>query len=104
MAIGRVASRSTYKQLVTGDFTLTVAGGQALQVFGMLLTPGAGDTTFTIKDAAGTTLAVLLIDAGTAGAVNSMELTTHWLADKGVTVTSNVTASHVTVFHGNPGN
>jgi S-adenosylmethionine/arginine decarboxylase-like enzyme len=104
MAVGRVAARHTYKNLVTGDFTLTIASGLPLQVFGMLLTPGAGDTTFTIKNAEGTTIAVLLIDAGTAGAVNSMELTTHWLADKGVSVTSNVTDSHVTVFHGNPGN
>jgi hypothetical protein len=103
MGMARVASRSTYKELVTGDFTLTVAGGLSLQVFGMILTPGAGDTTFTIKNAAGTTLQVILIDAGTAGAVNSMEFTTAWLADKGVSVTANVSGAHVTVFHGNPG-
>jgi hypothetical protein len=103
MGISRVASRSTYKQLVTGDFTLTIEGGASVQVFGMILTPGAGDTTFTIKNAAGDTLQVVLIDAGTAGAVNSLELTTAWLADAGVSVTSDVTASHVTVFHGNPG-
>jgi hypothetical protein len=104
MGIANFASRWTYKQLVTGDFTLTVAGGAPIQIRGMILTPGAGDTTFTFADADDNTIASLLIDAGTAGAVNSMEITTPWLAHKGLKVTANVTASHVTVFHNNPGN
>jgi len=104
MAIGRVASRTTYKNLITGDFTLTIASGGAVQVYGMILTPGATDTTFTIKTAAGVTLGVILINSTDTAGRNTLELTTHWLADKGVSVTADVNDSHVTVFHGNPGN
>jgi hypothetical protein len=94
----RCAPRHTYKNLVTGDFTLTVAGGAPIHVYGLWLTAGAALTTFTVKDGAGTTLGVYKVATGTAD-----ELSVYWIADGGITVTSDVTASHVTVFHNSPG-
>ncbi len=98
-----IASRHSYQSLVTGALTLTVASGAPVRVYGMLLTPAAADTTFTIKDADGNTLQVIFLNAGDTGGQNTLELTTQWLADGGVSVTSSVTGAHATVFHNNPG-
>ena len=104
MPISRVASRHTYKAFGAGDLTLTVAGGSPIHVYGMIFTPGAADTTYTITDVDDDTLQVIEIPSGTAGNLTSMELSCGWVADNGVKVVSSETDAHVTVFHNSPGN
>ena len=99
MAIGRVASRHTYKAVSTTDTTLTVESGAPVHVYGMKLTAGAAMTTFTVEDGAGSeTLETIKVASGT-----TLECSVPWLADAGVRVTTDKDASYVTVYHNNPG-
>jgi len=98
MAINSFASRTSYKAFASGDLTLTVASGDNVQVCGMILRAVTA-CIFTIKNTAGTTLFTVSVESN-----SSLELTTPWIADAGVAVTSAQEDATAVVFHNSPGN
>jgi hypothetical protein len=94
-----VASRNSSKTFGAGALTLTVAGGAPVTVYGIWLSnvTDSDEHLFTIKDAAGNTIQAVEVLADT-----TVELSTQWLADAGITITG-VSGDGVTVFHDSPG-
>jgi hypothetical protein len=97
--MAHTASRNSSKAFSGGDLTLTVAGGAPVTVFGIWLSnvDDSAEHLFTIKDAAGNTIQAIEVDTDT-----TIELSTQWLADKGITITG-VAGDGATVFHDSPG-
>ena len=92
------ASRRSHLVFASGANTLTVAGGDSIHVCGMLF-HAATAAEFLIQDgAAGTTL--FTFDLAAAGV---FELQTKWIADAGLSVTSDQDDGSITVFHKSPG-
>ena len=89
------APRITTQSLVTGALTLTVAGGNSINVRGILLSSGtATNPVFTIANGAGTTLYTVVVATNT-----SFEITTPTLYDAGLQITSSATGAYAAVFH-----
>jgi hypothetical protein len=100
MGIHTFASRVTSQDLVTGALTLTVVGGQPIQVCGIVLDNNTGSAIrVTINDATGTKIFSVNIPA-----CETFEVQTRWLADRGLQLVSECTGVFATVFHNSPGN
>ncbi len=100
MGMFQVASRVSYKDLVTGDLTLTVASGSPIQVHGILFDNHTGTSIHVeLQDADGVVFGTTNVPA-----CESFELQTRWIADKGLKIVSEAGGMHVTVFHNSPGN
>lgn len=100
MGIHNFASRWTTKDLVTGDLTLTIASGQPVQVCGIIFDNTTGSNIkVTINDAEGNKITAVNVPS-----YETFEVTTQWLADKGISLTSECTGLTATVFHNSPGN
>ena len=92
------ASRRSHLVFANGNNTLTVAGGDSLHVCGMLFYANTA-AIFTIQNgAADTTLFTFSLAAATV-----FEIQTKWIADVGLSVTSNQDDGSITVFHKSPG-
>lgn len=98
----RYASRHT-----RGSFTasgaggeVTIAGGGAVEVCGMLFTTGATAAVFTVTDDGTTVLFTVALAAS-----SSFEASIPWLADAGLRVQSSTATNtpSVVVFHNSPG-
>jgi hypothetical protein len=100
MGIHDFASRVTTQDLVTGSLTMTVSSGQPVQVCGILLDNNTGSAIrVAINDATGTKVFSVNVPA-----CESFEVSTHWLADRGLQLVSECTGVFATVFHNSPGN
>lgn len=100
MGISLFASRLSTKAFASGDQTLTVAGGQPVQIIDICFTSRAAATIWTLKNGAGITLFTVAVTA----ADTTYCLGARWLADAGLTITSNKEDGSVAVFHNSPGN
>lgn len=96
----RCAPRNTSKAFATGDLTLTILSGSPVNVYGIWLSnPTAGALSFNIYEGDGTTL----INTIDVYLTSTLELSTPWLADKGIVITAEAGDTFATVLHSNLG-
>ena len=98
----KFASRHTRGSFTVADAAgeVTIAGGGAVQVCGMVFTTGATAAVFTVTDDGTAVLFTVAVAAS-----SSFEASIPWLADAGLRVQSSTATNtpSVVVFHNSPG-
>jgi len=99
MASYSFAHRLSTHSFAAGDLTQTVAAGQTVYIYGLhIFNNSGGALTYTVKNAAGTTLFV--VDVATLG---HEAIECPFLADGGLTITASGAGGYGVVMHTNPG-
>ncbi len=100
MGIHAFASRYTSQNLVTGSLTMNVAGGEPIQVCGLILDNNTGSAIrVTLNAADGTKLSSVNVPA-----CDTFQTDIKWMADKGLQLVAECAGLYATVFHNSPGN